>query len=378
LSSQKTIAIVANTTWNIYNFRLNIIEKLLNKGHRVIVFAPIDEYLIYKELFPTVKHVDLRTLSRYGINPIRDLILIIELIRKYRKFRPDLILHYTNKPNIYGAIASKFSGIPSIATITGLGYAFIHKGAVSRITKFLYKLSSRYHKLLIFQNSADKELFLNNKMISASKTRLIKGSGVDTAYYVPSENGIDLSRITFTFIGRLLYDKGIVEFVNAAKEIVKNYPQARFWVIGELDEDNPSSVERDSLNQWMDEKIIEYRGFEKDIRASLHKTDCVILPSYREGLPRIILEALAMGKPVITTQTAGCEETVTHGQNGYLVPVRSAQKLAEAIKKFIALSFDERKRMGSLGRYKAINEFDSKIIATQVYTLIEETLDLSD
>lgn len=374
MPSSKTIAIVANTTWNIYNFRLNVIEKLLNYGYSVIVFAPIDEYIIYRDLYPTVKHVGIRTLSRYGINPIRDLVLVFELLRKYRKFKPDLILHYTNKPNIYGAIASKIASIPSIATITGLGYAFTHSGLVSKITKTLYKWTSNSHKILIFQNAADKSLFLTNKMVKPYKTRLIKGSGVDTNYYLPQNKISENDDITFTFIGRLLYNKGIVEFANAAKVILNDFPKVRFWVIGELDEDNPSSVEKDSLNQWMEDKIIEYKGFQKDIRTLLHEIDCVILPSYREGLPRVILEALSMSIPVITTQTAGCEETVTNGQNGYLIPVRSTQKLVEAIRKFILLSKEEKIKMGKLGRIRAQNEFDSKIIANQVFDLVKEVL----
>ncbi len=374
MKQQKTIALVANTTWNIYNFRLNIIDKLLSEGHQVIVMAPIDEYLQYKEKYPTVKHIGIRTLNRYGVNPIRDVLLILELIRKYRALKPDLILHYTNKPNIYGAIAAKMAGIKSIATITGLGYAFIHKGSISRITKLLYRISAKFHQKLIFQNSVDKKLFIDNNFIENENAILVKGSGVDTNFFFPSDNGVDYNYTTFTFIGRLLYDKGIVEFVNAAKVIRKKYPHSRFWVVGELDQNNPSSIEKEDLNKWIEEKVIEYRGFENDVRPVLRKTDCVVLPSYREGLPRIILEGLAMAKPIITTETAGCEETVEPGQNGFLVPIKSSTKLIEAFEKFMALDHKQQRAMGDAGRLKAEKEFDSILIANQVYEIINPLL----
>lgn len=376
MTPSKHIALVANTTWNIYNFRLNIIDKLLAEGHQVTVFAPIDEYLKYKEYYPKVKHIGIRSLSRYGINPFRDFLLILELIRKYKKTKPDLILHYTNKPNIYGAFAAKAAGIPSIATITGLGYAFIHEGSISKITNLLYRYSAKMHKRLIFQNSRDKSLFIENNFVKTENAILIKGSGVDTQFYVPSENGVDLKKTTFAFIGRLLYDKGIIEFVQAAKATKEKHPTARFWVMGELDEDNPSSINKEDLNRWIDEKTIEYRGYERDIRPILKKTDCVVLPSYREGLPRTILEGLAMGKPVITTLTAGCEETVDQGVNGYLVPVKSATELVSAFNQFIKLSREEQIKMGAAGRLRAEKEFDSKHIANKFYATILPLLDL--
>jgi hypothetical protein len=146
----KKIALVANSTWNIYNFRLNLIDKLLVEGHEVVVIAPVDEYIEYKENYPQVKHVALRTLDRDSTNPIKDLILIAELTRKYKRIRPDLIIHYTNKPNIYGAIAAKRAGIESVAIVTGLGYAFIHSGWIKKITTALYKYTSKYHKKFIF------------------------------------------------------------------------------------------------------------------------------------------------------------------------------------------------------------------------------------
>lgn len=377
MSGQKTIALVANTTWNIYNFRLNIIDKLLKEGHKVVVLSPIDEYLKYKEKYPTVKHFGIRTLNRYGVNPLSDVLLILELIRKYRKIKPDIILHYTNKPNIYGALAAKVSGIDSIATITGLGYAFIHRGTVSKITKLLYRIAAKMHKKLIFQNKADRKLFIENNFVEKENALLVKGSGVDTQYFFPSENGVDYDHTTFTFIGRLLYDKGIVEFIDAAKSIKKKYPKARFWVVGELDEKNPSSIEKEDLNYWIDQKIIEYRGFERDVRPVLRKTDCVVLPSYREGLPRIVLEGLAMGKPIITTKTAGCEETVNDGQNGFLVAIKSSKELITAIEQFLNKNIDEQKEMGKAGRLRAEKEFDSLLIADQVYDIIKPIINIS-
>lgn len=370
LSRYKTIALVANSTWNIHNFRLNLIDKLVDEGHEVIVIAPVDEYIEYKENYPKVKHIALRSLDRDSTNPIKDLILIAELTRKYKRLKPNLIIHFTNKPNIFGAIAARRAKIDSIAIVTGLGYAFIHNGFIQRITSALYKYTSKYHKKFIFENIEDRELFENENIIRKGQGISVKGCGVNTTYFQPYPNGEHKEGITFTFVGRLLYDKGVKEFVDAAKLIKIKHPSAKFWLVGELDPDNPATVEKDELIEWVDSDIVYYHGFQRDVRPFISKSDCIVLPSYREAIPRTITEAMAMAKPVITTDTAGCREAVEVGLNGYLAKLRDAKDLALSMQKIMALSYEERKSMGQAGRDIVMNQFDDRLIANHIYDII--------
>ncbi len=373
--SKYKIAVVANATWNIYNFRLNILDILLANNFEVVVIAPVDKYIFYKEDFPEIKHYHLKHLDRDGTNPIQEMILFKEFIKLYRKIKPDLVLHYTVKPNIYGGIAAGLLRIPSIAVVTGLGYAFIHKGIIQSITVLLYKISAKFQKKVIFENTDDLKLFLDKKIIKQSKGISVKGCGVDLEYFSPSENvKKDNGKIIFTFIGRLLYDKGVMEFVEAAKIVKKNYPKIEFWLLGEIDKNNPAMVKEEDLIEWVKNKTVIYHGFKQDIKKYIEKSDCIVLPSYREGMSRTISEGLAMAKPVITTDTAGCREAIDTGKNGFLVPVKEIAPLAEAMTNFINLSLEERKKMGDFGRLKAINEFDDNIIAEQFLDIIRNIL----
>lgn len=365
------IALVANTTWNIHNFRLNVIRRLLAAGHEVIVIAPVDEYISYQEKFREVRHIPIHRLRRDSINPVRDVQLLTELVGVYRRYKPDLVVHYTVKPNIYGGIAARLAGIPSIAVVTGLGYAFIHNGIVKNTTRYLYKLASRFHKRVVFENNDDKQLFIDQNLIKAEKGVSVMGCGVDTTYFNPEagKNGTE-SGTVFTFIGRLLYDKGIREFIEAAHLVKQRAPEAKFWIVGELDRDNPSSIKRQDLVQWVKDQTVEYHGATHDVRPFLQKTHCLVLPSYREGMSRVIMEAMAMERPVITTDTAGCREAVDHNKSGYIIPVKDSDALAGAMMDFIDLSPERRQAMGLAGRSKAVKMFDDKHVANQVYEII--------
>lgn len=367
---RKRIVIVANTTWNIYNFRLNIIRKLIAEGHDVIVMAPVDKFVAYTETLREVNHIPIQHLDRDSVNPIRDLQLLFEFIRLYRKHKPDLILHYTVKPNIYGGLAARLLRIPSVAVITGLGYSLIHEGWINVVTRMLYKLALPFHRKVIFENEDDKALFENEKLVSPAKCVSIKGCGVDTSYFSPNGVMSETDVLTFSFIGRLLYDKGVREFIRAAHLVKKQHNNIQFWLIGEIDKENPSSIRNDDLMKWVRDPDIHYHGATDSIRRYIEQSDCIVLPSYREGMPRVIMEAMSMARPVITTDTAGCRETVDAGVNGYLVPVRDAEALAGAMHDFIGMSSAERQRMGQAGREKVLNEFDDKIIADQLYTML--------
>lgn len=366
----KCIAIVANSTWNIYNFRLNIIKKLIEEGWSVVVIAPLDEYIHYKESFPSVKHIPLKQLVRDGMNPWKDIRLVMELRSIYKRVKPDIILHYTHKPNIFGGLAAKLSGNKSMAVITGLGYPFLNKGLSRTATSFLYKMTAGSHSKFIFENDDDRQLFVDRGLIDESKSISVNGCGVDTALFAPHPNGIKKKKTIFTFIGRLLYDKGIVEFVEAAKRIKKEYHDTEFWVLGELDDSNPSMVKKSDLLAWIESEVIIYHGFLKDIRPRVAQSDCIVLPSYREGMPRIVLEGMSMSKPIITTNTAGCRQTVEAGVTGYLVEVGDSDDLSAKMRAFLNLSYEEAHAMGAAGRERAITHFNDKKIAEDLLQIV--------
>ena len=374
----KKIVLVANTTWNIYNFRLNLIEKFLQEGFEVNVVAPIDEYLEYKEKYPQVKHFGLRYLRRNSKNPLLDILLTLELARRYRILQPDIVVHFTNKPNIYGAFASKLAKVKSIGVVTGLGYAFIHNGLIKKISTYLYKLSAKFHEKIIFENIEDKELFLQLGIVSEENAISVKGCGVNIDYYQPKVVDKKSESTIFTFIGRLLYDKGIREFVAAAKLVRLKNSKTEFWVIGELDAENPATIVKEDLLQWIDDETIMYFGFQKDIRKLVSNSDCIVLPSYREGNPRTITEGMSMGKAVITSDIGGCRENVEEGKNGYLVPLKNVDALASAMLKFSQLTDAQKHSFGENGRQKVINEFNDKQIANHFFECVASILEKYD
>ena len=369
------VALVANSTWNIYNFRLNLIKKLESEKLEVIVIAPVDEYIHYLNNVANIRHIPLKTLSRKSTNPFKDIVLFNELNSIYKKEKPDLVIHYTIKPNIYGNLAASLNKIKSICAVTGLGYTFLNKGFTNFVARYLYKFSFRFSDRVVFENEDDRALFIREKLATEQKCISMKGCGVNTNYFRPLVNGRKNGKRVFLFIGRLLYDKGIVEFVEAAKLVRAKIKNTEFWVVGELDSGNPSAIDKEQLVKWVNEKDIHYCGTTKDIRGYMKQTDVVVLPSYREGLPKVILEGMAMGKPIVTTDTAGCRETVEENENGYLVPVKDADQLAKAMMKMALLSNEELEEMGNASREKTLEIFDDKIIANQFMEIIDEILE---
>ncbi|NND09479.1 MAG: glycosyltransferase family 4 protein [Saprospiraceae bacterium] len=370
MSKSRHIALVANTTWNIYNFRLNVIRKLLSEDYRITVIAPIDEYIRYRELFPQVEHVGLRYLKRDSTNPIRDLLLLRELVKVYRQVKPDILLHYTVKANIYGGLAAKILKIPSLGVVTGLGYPFLHNGAIRSITKLLYRLSNRYHRYVVFENYDDHQLFLNEGLVQEGQGRPLRGCGVDIEHFKMNGDTPYKDGVVFTFIGRILYDKGVKEFVDAAEKVRKHFAQSEFWILGELDRGNPSAVREKDLLEWVEAPNINYLGSRKDVRKIIAQSDCIVLPSYREGFSRVLMEAMAMSTPVITTDSPGCREAVEEGMTGLLVPAGDVDQLAKAFNQFIAMSKDAKHEMGVNARKKAVREFDDRKIANQLFEVI--------
>ncbi len=368
------IALVANSTWNIYNFRLNLVKEFERLGCDILVIAPVDEYIHYLNEASNIRHIPLRSLSRKSTNPLRDARLTFELYRIYRREQPDVIIHYTIKPNIFGNLAARMTRIKSICVVTGLGYTFLNEGLTKKISQLLYRFSFRYSAKVVFENQDDRQLFVERGLVATEQSRAFPGCGVNTSFFRPSRQARKQEHLRFLFVGRLLYDKGIVEFVEAAKIIRQQFPEVEFWVVGELDSGNPSAISKAQLVNWIDQKYIYYHGTTTDIRAFIRQVDVIVLPSYREGLPKVILEGMSMGKPVITTLTAGCKETVEDGRNGFLVPIKDSQALAQVITKVLQMDDIDREVMGHLSRKKALAEFDDRLIVNAYLELINALL----
>jgi glycosyltransferase involved in cell wall biosynthesis len=347
-----------------------MIRKLISEGNEVVVMAPVDKFISYTEAIPEVTHIPIRHLHRDSVNPIRDLRLMLELVALYKRNRPDLILHYTVKPNIYGGLAARLLRIPSVAVVTGLGYSLMHEGWINVVTRALYKFTLPLHKKVVFENLDDKAMFEKEKLVSPEKALSIKGCGVNTKLFSPNGRVEDNPLTTFTFIGRLLYDKGVREFIEAAQLVKKDNQHVQFWLVGDLDKENPSSIRHDDLMKWIRDPDIHYHGSTENIKKFIEKSDCVVLPSYREGMPRVIMEAMSMARPVITTDTAGCRETVDDQVSGFLVLVKDSKALAKAMNDFIQLDSQAKQIMGQAGREKVLREFDDQIIADQLYEML--------
>lgn len=363
------LLVVANNTWNIYNFRMHILNKFLQEGWEIFVVARPDEYFRYLQGIPNVHFIPLNEIYRTGKSPVQDFRFLNELVGIYKKVQPDLAIHYTVKPNIYGGIAAQWVGIPYIGIITGLGYPFIHNGWLKKLTSLLYSIGLRKAKFTVFENEEDPVLFTKLGILNSHKVISLKGCGIDTTYFSPRPKTRKDKRFIFTYIGRLLYDKGLQEFVDAAGMIRKKYPSAEFWIVGAPDPENPASVSFDKLTEWVFSQQITYFGNAKDVRPFIANSDCIVCPSYREGNPKVLQEGMAMGIPIITTQTAGCRETVDDGEQGFLVEAQSTEALYEGMVRMLSMDELEMQIMGHKGIIKATEVFEANIIASQVFEI---------
>ncbi|MCY7280404.1 MAG: glycosyltransferase family 4 protein, partial [Sphingomonas bacterium] len=297
-----------------------------------------------------------------GTSPVEDSRLLLDYIRLLRDERPAMFLGFTAKPNIYGSLAARLTNVPVAATISGLGSAFLKGGPLGGFLLRLYRLALRRARAIFFQNPADRKLFIDRRIARPDQARLVAGSGIDLDRFAPSPIE-QHEHFCFLLIARLLLDKGIAEFVEAARIIRSRYPHARFQLLGGTADDNPSAVPHAELARWAAETIVEQLGMKDDVRPFIAAADCIVLPSYREGLPRSLLEGAAMARPLIASDVPGCRDVVDHQVNGLLCEVRSAQSLAIAMEQLLEMSPDERSAMGAAGRRKVEAEFDQRLVA---------------
>lgn len=365
------VAVVLNTSWNIYNFRMSLLKALAEQGHEVHTLAPLDDFTPYLTAAGFTHH-NVRMDSR-GANPIKDMALIFEFGAIYKKIKPDVVLHFTIKPNIYGTLAARLLNIPVINNVCGLGTVFLKKGVVSWVAKSLYKLAFRFPKKVFFQNEDDQQLFVAEKLVKLELTGLLPGSGINVSDFVPVPFKTN-KEFTFLLVARLIYDKGIAEYIEAIRILRKYGVKARFQLLGGTDPEHKRGISLKVLDEWIKEGLVDYLGKTKNVQSFVNEADCIVLPSYREGSPRSLMEAACLQKPIITTDVAGCRHVVEHQYNGLLCKLQNPEDLAGKMEEMMRLPEADRLRMGTNGRRKMEKEFSDKIIIKKYLEAIDSIL----
>lgn len=366
------ILIIGGYGPSLINFRGPLLKAMIAEGHQVFAAAPSDNENVAQDLTEMGVTYTPVAINRTGMNPLSDMRTVFEIWKTVRSIKPDKVICYTIKPVIYGSIASMLAGSSEIySMITGLGYAFGQtsgiRGVLFKLVKFLYKTSLRLNKAVMFQNPDDKNLFVDLGIIPESKKTVVtNGSGIDLAQFDVKpvvENGP-----VFLCLSRLLKEKGVREFAEASITLKKKFPEASFRLVGPHD-NGPDSIAENEIEKWRNNGV-ECPGGVIDVRPEIAKASVYVLPSYREGTPRSVLEAMSMGRPVVTTDVPGCRETVVDGINGFLVPVRNVEALAQAMEKFI----NENSLISSMGRESrsiAEKKYDVKLVNKTIMDTID-------
>jgi glycosyltransferase involved in cell wall biosynthesis len=367
----RKIVISVNTAWNIYNFRSGLVKALIEQGYEVIVMAPDDEYS------PRLTALGCRfislTMDNNGTSPGRDFALLIKYWRALRSVRPAAYLGYTIKPNVYGSIAANRLGIPVINNIAGLGTTFINSTILTCLVKRLYRLSLRRSSRVFFQNSDDRNLFLHEGLIQSELADVLPGSGIDLLHFLPRPlPSMHKRYFRFLLVSRMLRDKGVEEFAEAAEIVHRHIPAVQFQLLGSVDANNANSIPLEKIMRWEKSGLIQYLSNTDDVRPYLASADCIVLPSYREGVPHSLLEAAAMARPIIATDVVGCKDIVDHNVNGFLCKVKNATDLAEKMIQMIRLTPEQRIEMGGRGREKVALHFDEKLVISKYLSAIEQ------
>lgn len=374
----KKVLILCSYANSLIHFRGDFIDDLLKNGFMVYGAAPDISQEIHSKL-KEMGAIPLEyQLQRTGMNPFKDLKSILELRKIIKVHNIDLVFPYTIKPVIYGSIAANMSKIPAVSLITGLGFTFTGTSkkarALQKVTELLYKVSIRKNKLVIFQNRDDHKLFLERNIIKEdNKVDFVSGSGVNLNSYPTRVNNKTTDKIIFILVARLIREKGIHLFIEAASLLKKEFPNAEFHVIGKPDQ-SPSAIHLEQLHKLNEQGTIVYHGRQKNVAEFLFNSDIFVLPTfYREGVPRSILEALSVGMPIITTDSPGCRETVVKGENGILVAPQDLDSLVKAMRFFLENPMQIEIK-GSKSRELAEQKFDVKIINAKLISLLSEEL----
>jgi glycosyltransferase involved in cell wall biosynthesis len=370
--SAKKIVISINAAWNVVNFRARLVRGLVEAGYEVIAVTPPDGH-VHRLRALGIDYVAI-DMDRKGLSPARDLRLLWSYRRILRRLRGDIFLGYTAKPNIYGSLAAQASGMRVVNNVSGLGTAFIRGGWLRRVVEGLYRLAFRRSSTVFFQNADDRALFLSRRMVRPHQARLLPGSGIDLGHFLPAPEPTEAEPFRFLLVGRMLRDKGVFEYVEAARRLRQRWPDVRFQLLGPVDAENRTAISRATMHAWMEEGLVEWLGTVDDVRPMLAAADCVVLPSYREGLPRTLLEAAAMARPLIATDVPGCREIVRDGVNGLLCEVADAGALARAMERMLEASAQQRAAWGAAARAIAEAEYSDEVVLARYLDAIADAL----
>lgn len=372
------VLIVLNSAWNLFNFRSGLIKALVAQGHEVILAAPEDEFVPeLKTLGAQFVNLPMKT---HGTNPFADLKLLWCLIRLIKKVSPSVLLTFTTKPNIYGGMAGRIMSVPVINNIAGLGSVFIKGGWVVWVLTSLYRLALVRSSCVFFQNPDDRFQFIEHGLVPIHVAKLVPGSGIDLQKFQVSQLPClqesrlpnNKKRFVFLLVARLLKDKGILEYEAAARYLKPLYPQAEFALLGALDQKNSNAISSGILENWQLTGILSYWGSSFDVRNEVGLADCVILPSYREGTPRSLLEGAAMGRPLIASDVPGCREVVQPGLNGFLCRPRDVKSLALQMETILNLQPEQLQRMAQASRALVEDRFDERLVIKAYATVLDE------
>lgn len=355
MENKKKILVLANKTSGLHSFRKEVMKAIVDEGYELYVSVPDEDERIkfFKEIGC---HIIKTSFDRRGMNPIKDFKLLLEYRKLIKQLKPKAVLTYTIKPNVYGGLACRFTKTPQLANVTGLGDAIENGGWLQRLTVMLYRMGLKKAACVFFQNESNMNTCIRLGIADDSSV-LLPGSGVSLVHHTyqayPSEDG----SIKFLFIGRLLKDKGIEEYLKTAKAIKEKYPNTEFQILGAVD--GPYQGKLEELEKG---NTVKHLGLTTDVRPYIAAVHCTIMPSYHEGMSNVNLESSANGRPVITTDVPGCRETVDNDKTGYLVKARDARSLIEAVERFVLLPYNQKVQMGRNGREKVEREFDRRIV----------------
>lgn len=363
MKTKLIIALLTNNDDDVYCFRKELIEALIADGYEILISCPDGPKF---ELMKDIPYIyDNPNIDRRGTNPIKDLALMMHYRKLFKQFTPAIVLTYTAKPNVYASIVAHMMGIPVINNLTGLGSVINENGVMKKFILWLFKLAFRKSTCMMFQNSTNMEIAIHEGMVKG-KYRLIPGSGVDTSRfplqpYPEGGNGKTGAPVVFNYIGRILHDKGVDDFIEAARRIKKEYPETEFNMLGFI-EPTESHYEQD-LAKLGKQNVVKYWGSQKDVKPFIKRAHCTIHPStYGEGMSNVLLESASSGRFLITTNNPGCKEIVDNGKTGYIYPGGNVDALVIAIKRFLSLNNNQRQLAGKFGREKMVKEFSRDIV----------------
>jgi len=362
----KRIAFVGNTSFSLYNFRIGVMRSFKSQGFEIFAIAPVDQY---SDFFKTegIQHIPIK-IDCKGTNLFNDIKLICKLINIYKKNRIDFIFHYTIKPVIYGSLACDFLKIPSIAVTTGLGYTFLKNDFLNKIVSLLYKFSLRHVLDVWFLNSNDRETFIKRKIVKPENTYILHGEGIDTEYFSQKQSTAAHEKTTFLLLSRLIKEKGIEEYAKAAAKLRDKGLNVECLLLGKAENDNPENISIEKVMKWHNAGMINFIGESIDVRKYILNSDCVVLPSYyKEGVPRCLMEAMSMQRPIITTNNVGCIELIVDKVNGLICEPRNVEDLASKMEEMHLATDEVRKSYGINGRKRILDFFDEKIIIRQYH-----------